>query len=157
MRVLSVIDSLAPGGAERSLVAVAPHLMARGVELRVVALKGGGELAPDLEGAGVEVVVAPASGRWQRSGRIEALVRAWSPDLVHTALFEADVAGRVAARRARVPVVSSLTNTSYGAEHAAQPGVSALRLRAAQAVDIASARLVRRFHAVSAVVADTMA
>ena len=39
VRVLYVIDSLVPGGAERSLATMAPHLIARGVDLDVAYLK----------------------------------------------------------------------------------------------------------------------
>jgi glycosyltransferase involved in cell wall biosynthesis len=48
-------------------------------------------------------------------------------------------------------------NETYGPEHRADPALSVLKLRAAQALDVATARLARRFHAVSEHVADTMA
>ena len=38
MRVLYLIDSLVPGGAERSLAAMAPHLVAGGIVLEVATL-----------------------------------------------------------------------------------------------------------------------
>ncbi|MDF2745204.1 MAG: hypothetical protein K0S88_6582, partial [Actinomycetia bacterium] len=38
MRVLYLIDSLVPGGAERSLAAMASHLVAGGIVLEVAAL-----------------------------------------------------------------------------------------------------------------------
>jgi hypothetical protein len=41
------------------------------------------------------------------------LIRRYQPDLVHTSLFEADLAGRLAAWRTRTPVMVSLVNTSY--------------------------------------------
>jgi glycosyltransferase involved in cell wall biosynthesis len=85
------------------------------------------------------------------------LVRSLRPDLVHTTLFESDVAGRIAAVSARVPVVSSLVNPEYGPEQFADPRLKWYKLRAAQAVDVTTARGVRRFHSISAYVAEVMA
>jgi glycosyltransferase involved in cell wall biosynthesis len=76
---------------------------------------------------------------------------------VHTTLFEADVAGRLAATLNGVPVTTSLVSETYGKSHLAQPGLSRSRVRAAQALDSATARLARRMHAVSTTVAETMA
>jgi glycosyltransferase involved in cell wall biosynthesis len=75
---------------------------------------------------------------------------------VHTTLFEADLAGRVAAASSRTPVVSSLVTVGYGISERREPGIRLARLLGAQLADIATARLVRRFHAVSGVVADVM-
>jgi len=48
MRLLYVIDSLAPGGAETSLAEMAPELVRRGVELHVLPLGSQRDLAPRL-------------------------------------------------------------------------------------------------------------
>jgi glycosyltransferase involved in cell wall biosynthesis len=161
MRVLQLIDSLAPGGAEQSLVALAPELRQRGIDIEVAYLGREATLAPRLEAAGVPVhALADDEGRRGRFGsvlRTRRWLRARRPDLLHTTLFESDQAGRVAATIARVPVVSSLVNVSYGEEHLADPGVRRSRLRGAQALDALTARRVVRFHAITDVVADTMA
>lgn len=65
------------------------------------------------------------------------LIRAPDLDLVHTTLFESDVAGRVAAARSCVPVASSLVNASYGHEHHEDPKLRGWQLRSAQLIDIA--------------------
>lgn len=156
-RVLYVIDSLAPGGAERSLVALAPRYAARGIELEVAYFHDRVGLQEDLAGSGAKLHgLAGAGGRvgWLR--RTERLVKERRPDLVHTTLFEADVAGRVAAAIRRRPVVSSLVNVAYGPEMLTDPGLRRWKVRGAQLVDGATARLVRRFHAVSYHVADVM-
>nr|MDQ3957312.1 glycosyltransferase family 4 protein [Actinomycetota bacterium] len=74
----------------------------------------------------------------------------------HTTLFESNLAGRVAAARLRIPVVSSMVNAEYGPEHFADPRLSAVRLRGAQAADVLTGRLVRRWHAITQFVADAM-
>jgi glycosyltransferase involved in cell wall biosynthesis len=62
----------------------------------------------------------------------------------------------MAAAAARVPVTSSLVNAAYGPEHLSAPNLRRWKVRAAQTADLASARVVRRFHAISGYVADTM-
>ena len=159
MRVLYLIDSLVAGGAERSLAAMAPHLVAGGLELEVATLHERPGVQDELTAAGVPLhALAGAGGRvgWVR--RAQQLIRERRPDLVHTTLFEADLAGRVAAALCRVPVVTSLVNVAYGPEQHADLGrVAAAKLRAAQLADGLTARRVVRFHAISAHVADVMA
>ena len=157
MRVLYVIDSVvASGGAERSLVALAPQLIARGVELDVRYLVERPGLQDELRKAGATVEVVGSASRLRRIGEIRSAVLATRPDLVHTTLFEADVTGRTAARLARTPVVSSLVNVAYGPEQRRDPRLSAAKLRGAQAIDAATARGVSRFHAITNYVADVM-
>jgi glycosyltransferase involved in cell wall biosynthesis len=158
LHVLYVIDSLVAGGAERSLVDLAPGLVRAGVRLEVAYLHDRPGLQDRLAAAGAELVCLDGPGGrmgWIR--RTRRLVAERRPDLIHTTLFEADVAGRTASILTRVPVVSSLVNPEYGPEQFADPRLSSWKLRAAQAVDVATARRVRRFHAVSEEVARVMA
>ena len=76
---------------------------------------------------------------------------------MHTTLFEADLAGRIAARLAGIPVVTTLAGIQYGPEQFGSGQVPRWKLHLAQATDIATGRLARRFHAVSRQVAETMA
>jgi len=156
VKVAQVIDSLVPGGAERSLVSIAPHLVDKGVDIVVVPLVDVDGLSGLLTAAGIPMRV---SGGRTRPARVKALadvITDLRPDLVHTTLFEADIAGRLAAAWRRVPVVTTLASTSYGPEHLARPGIRRHRLLAAQTADAVTARLARRFHAVSGAVAETM-
>jgi glycosyltransferase involved in cell wall biosynthesis len=159
LALLTVIDSLGPGGAERSLAALAPHYRELGIELHVVVLFDRPGLQDELRDAGASLssIGGSAKSRPTRVRQLSTLMRERRPDLVHTTLFEADVTGRVAAAIARIPCVSSLVNEAYGPEHAAEPGVRTSRLRLAQAVDAATARLTTRLHAVSEQVATVMA
>lgn len=157
MRVLYVIDSLQRGGAELSLAALAPGLIAQGVGLEVAHLHDRLGVSGELERAGAAVHSLSGSGGrlgWMRRAR--DLIGDVRPDLVHTTLFEADQAGRLAARSCGVPVVSSLVGMRFGDEQRSNPGVRVSRMRAAQGVDVLTSRLVRRFHAVSSAIALTM-
>lgn len=156
MRVLSVIDSLAPGGAERSLVDLARHLPDAGVAMTIATLYDRAGFTSELAAIGVPHHQLP-DGLRARVAALADLVRHERPDVLHTTLYEADVAGRLVGVRTRLPVVCSLTSTRYTAEQFAEPSVSAPKLRAAQAIDIVTARAVTRFHAVSDPVADAMA
>jgi glycosyltransferase involved in cell wall biosynthesis len=150
LHVLYLIDTLRPGGAERSLAALAPHYRDLGIKLDVATLVDTDGLQVELETGGAELFsVGPGGGRVGRARRFADLVRDRRPDLVHTTLFESDIIGRVGARAARTPVVSSLVNEAYGPEHAAEPGIRESRLRPAQALDALTARATVRMHAVS--------
>ena len=65
--------------------------------------------------------------------------------------------GRTAAAITRRPAVTTLANSSYSAAQFANPSIRRAKLRAAQLVDVLTARFARRFHAVSEQVAADMA
>ena len=156
LRILYLIDSLAGGGAERSLAALAPAYAARDLRLTVAYLHERPGVRADLEAAGA--AVRSLEGPWGLAGatvRARRLVTATRPDLVHTTLFEADLVGRAAA--GHVPVVTSLVNDAYGAAQADAPGLRRWKLGAARLLDAVSARRVVRFHAISGHVAALMA
>lgn len=159
MRVLYFISVLAPSGAEQSLVAMAPVLGHMGVTVDVVYLRERpGGLQHRLREAGVDVVsLAGAGGRVATARQALALVRHRRPDVIHTSLTEANLLGRMIGQLTRTPVVSTLTNVSYGPEQLADPSKTKSGIRARQVADLVTARGVTRFHAVTEVVADTMA
>lgn len=157
MRVLTVIDSLAVGGAERSLATLTPHLVDRGVEMHVAYLAERNGVGADLVAGGAALhSLAGPGGRLRAVLRTMRLIRELRPDVVHTTLFKADVIGRTAAWLARTPVISSFVTESYGPEHVSNPEYRRWKVRAAHLVDALTARFVVRFHAVSASSAAVM-
>ena len=157
MTILFVIDSLAPAGSEQSLATMTPFLVERGISVHVGFFGANGGVGDKLTDGGATLhPVGTSAGRVAKVRAVRRLIDAIRPDLVHTTLFEADVAGRVASWIERVPVVSSLVSEPYGPEHVRNPEYKAWKVRAAQLTDILTARLVRRFHAVSASAAATM-
>ncbi|MFM8305446.1 MAG: glycosyltransferase [Actinomycetota bacterium] len=155
LRVLHVIDSLARGGAETSLAAMAPHLLERGVALDIVALRDRPGLEDRVRSSGASLTVLTGTRRtwWHQ---VRTIVRQRRPDLVHTTLFEADLAGRIGARLAGAPVVSTLANDAYGPAHRAELAGRNLKLFGAQLADAATARLTTQLHAISFHVAEVM-
>ncbi len=172
MRILYLIPSLdGSGGAEQAVAGLVGPLAERGVQLQVVTFAPGpaspdhaepaADLSDQVRAAGAEVTALSPSpsgwiGRAQLTNSVRALVRRRRPDLVHTTLFDADLAGRLGARGARTRVVSSLVNVAYGPEQRANPALVAWKLEAARWADRLSALGVRRFHALSPYVAEVM-
>jgi len=157
LRLLYVIDSLVPAGAERSLVELSPELQRRGVDLQVAHLLDRPGLQDELAGTGASVIcLAGPGGRRGALTRVRRCIRQVQPQLVHTTLFEADVAGRVGAALERVPVVSSVVSDLYGPTHAGNPELVAWKVRATQVVNAATMRLTRRVHAVSVTAATAV-
>lgn len=157
MRVLTLIDSLAVGGAERSLAMMTPELVARGVEMHVAYLVRRDGVGPELEAGGATVhSLAGRGGRIKDVRRTMRLIRELQPDLLHTTLFEADIVGRIAGRLTGVPTISSFVTEAYGPEHYGNPEYNPVKVRGAHWVDVVTARFVTRFHAVSASAADVM-
>ncbi|MEM7287728.1 MAG: glycosyltransferase family 4 protein [Actinomycetota bacterium] len=155
--MLHLIDSLALGGTEQSLVTLAPALLEHGVDLHVATFADRSELALALRDIGVPVTVGLGSERRAAAHAATAHVRTVRPDLIHTSLFEATLAGVVAGRRAGVPVLTSLVSTEFGRTHYRAPGLRRHRVAGAHAAAVAAARRVTGFHAVSHHVRDTMA
>jgi glycosyltransferase involved in cell wall biosynthesis len=116
-RVLTVVDSLRRGGAERLIVTTHAFMDRERFELAVAALFPPYDLAGELRGLGIKVW--PLDTRGTRDMvravlRTRRAVRAFRPDIVHTHLFAANIAGRLAAGGR--PVITTLHNPDYGAE-----------------------------------------
>lgn len=157
-RLLLMLDSLAPGGAETSTVAMLPGLRDEGFEIDVAVLHDRGGLTGQVEGHGFVVhSLAGPGGRLGWVRRARKLLTEQPVDLVHTSLYEADVCGRTAAWTRRIPVVSTLASESYGFDHVGDPGLNQAKVRLGQALDASTARFAIRLHAVSDQVADSMA
>src|SRR5579875_2146781 len=149
MRVVQVVDSLAPGGAERSLAELVVPMLGLGAEVHFVLLHERDGLARQVEDSGASVHLAGGASRLSWLTGTTRLLRFIRPDLVNTTLFDSDLVGRAAARVAGVPCVTTLVNTPYGPEHGLEAGRFGVKIRAAQLADMATARLARRFRAVS--------
>lgn len=151
MRVLFSITSLGAGGTERSTALLLPHLRERGIEATVVCL------VHRDEGDEKNVIDQGFDVRVLRSGHVSGRVRELRavigevrPEVVHTAVFDADQVGRLAAVATGVPVLGSLVNTPYVAARLEDPNVDRWKLRGVRMIDSLTARtLSTHFHAVT--------
>lgn len=146
-----VLNSLAPGGTEKSTLALADPLRRFGVETRIVVLfPAKHSLESEAQDMGVDVTHLKSSTVFGRLRQLRRLIVRERPDVVHTALFDADLIGRLAAFRTGVPVISSFVSTPYDPVRLADPNISRWKLEVVRAVDAVTGRImVRRFHAVS--------
>jgi glycosyltransferase involved in cell wall biosynthesis len=160
MRLLVVIPGLGTGGGtERSLLEFVPKLVSVGIDVSIaymVQRPTGSEDQFQRAGADLHHITEHRMGGRIRG--VRRVIAARRPDIVHTMLYEADIAGRLAAWR--VPgcspvVLSSIVNTSYDPARLADPNVRAWKLRAVRLVDGWTARnLADHFHAITNAVKD---
>ncbi len=159
VKILFVIDSMGASGAEHSTAALLPKLRSDGHDVAVATLYDAGFGDEERLRSEAFAIVPITSRRFL--GRVRELrrrIKSYRPDVVHTALFDADLVGRVAAWRAGPVVVSSLVNTPYESVRLEDPGVRRWRLKIAQELDAFTIRfMVDRLHAVSAGVATVNA
>jgi glycosyltransferase involved in cell wall biosynthesis len=115
MQVLQIIDSLNVGGAQQLQLTLAQAARASGtLSLAVLSLRADGDstLARELRGLGVTVQSVPVPSPFHPAvvARLARCVRTVRPNVVHTHLTNANIAGAVAARLAGAPVVATLHN-----------------------------------------------
>jgi glycosyltransferase involved in cell wall biosynthesis len=112
LRILYLVTELDPGGAERQLVALATGLSRKRFDPAVASLAPLGALAKPLREAGIPVFSLAARGTTDLRvlPRLTRLLAETEPDLLHTFLFHANVAGRICARLAGLscPVAASV-------------------------------------------------
>ncbi len=107
MRIGYVIWSLSLGGAEQVVIRLATECARRGHSVVVMTLNRPGVFAEGLQKAGIPVLSVGKRGPFDLGviGRLAKEFRARQLDVVHTHLWGANFWGRLAARRARVPIV----------------------------------------------------
>lgn len=145
--VLLVISSLEHGGAQRQVVQLANHLDPARFEVHVCALSQVVPLASGLRQPEVQFHVVEKRGRFDVNTalRLARLMRELDVRIVHAFLFDAEMAVRLAAKLAHVPVVvSSERNSDYR-----RPALHAVCLRLTRSwfdVMIANSSAGKRFN-----------
>lgn len=157
MQILHVINQLSRAGAELSLEAVVLGTNDRSCRHGVAVLRADNDGLDRLAAAGVPTFV-PRTTLESLPARVRHVyraIRSFSPDLVHTTLFDADVAGRIAAKVSGVPALTSLVNTPYTSEALRDSGVHPAKLRAVRLIDrVLSRHATSAFHAITDTVAQ---
>ncbi len=112
MRVLYLIDSLGPGGAETLLAAYLRHLAANRVEpvVAVCQERLGNPLAEPIRSLGIPIIDLGIDRLRQRGAyrKVARLIDEVEPHIVHTQLEFSNVLGTIAAHRRGIPAVSTL-------------------------------------------------
>ncbi len=111
LRVAHLITLLEPGGAQRNTLYTVAHLDRAAFRPALICGRGG-ELDGEAEASGVPVTFVDSLVRpmdpWRDTRALGALtreLRAMRPDIVHTHSSKAGILGRLAAWRAKVPVI----------------------------------------------------
>jgi len=105
IRVLHVIATLDPAGAERQMVQLCRRLDSAIFEPRVCCLTRGGPLEAPLADSGVQVSILHKRGKCDPGAilGLRRLIRQVQPDILHTWLPTANTIGRLAALGCRIP------------------------------------------------------
>lgn len=115
VRLLHVITRLPVGGAERLIADTVRKLDRKRYESLVCCIQARGEIAAEIERAGVAVLCLERmqSRRfdWGAIGALARLLHGERIDLMHSHLYHANLYGRLACLRAGVPAVVSVHNT----------------------------------------------
>ena len=111
MKVLHLINTLSAGGAELHLLTLCRYLRDQGNDVAVACLrekvKGSRSLRPDFESENIRVMNLEADSRYNLGflGRLLSLVRRERPEILHTHLPRADIAGALVSRPASRPAL----------------------------------------------------
>lgn len=154
------MPGLSGGGTERSMRELVPTLVGHHIDVSIVYMvQRPTDDVGHLERAGARLHLVPKRRLDAHVLGIRRVIALERPDIVHTSLYEADIAGRAAAWRApggRRVVLSSIVNTSYDPARVGDPNVPAWKLRGVRMIDGWTARnLTDHFHAVSHAVKDS--
>ena len=153
LHVLAVIDSLAQGGAERSLLDTATRVHDDGITVTIATLHDESEGFPPGD---VERLRIGARTPIERIRRLRALIRSGRFDLVHTTLIVSGITGRLAAWGTGVPVLSSIVNTTYDPARLADPNLTGWKVEWIRRIDGWTARhLTTQLHAITGAVRDS--
>ncbi len=119
MRVLSVIETLGNGGAERVLVNTLPELQSLGIECEVAILFDRDELADELEAKGVKVHRLDLCCKWnviEGIFKLMLLLKENDYDIIHAHLFFAYFyTGLVKLFSSNLKTVTTFHNLAYNA------------------------------------------
>lgn len=98
MRILYVITDLKTGGVPLHVYRLASYLAGQGDTVGVVSLSPPGPVSEMLQDAGVPTWACHARGwwDWRVFDRLAAVIRNFAPDVLHSLLFHANMAARLA-------------------------------------------------------------
>ena len=112
IKVLRIISSLPIGGVEKTLLSLLPRLNKEGFDVSICCLYKRGDLAKEMENAGIPVHFIGMRSRidfdlkyFNGIRKLVDFLKREKIDIVHTHMYKANIPGRIAALLARVPVI----------------------------------------------------
>ncbi len=112
VRILRIIPSLEMGGVERTLTSILPRLDKYQYKVYLCCLFKRDKLADTIESLNIPIIKFKMRARLDFDGkyiagimRLARLMKKMQIDIVHTHLYRANLAGRIAAKLAGVPII----------------------------------------------------
>jgi glycosyltransferase involved in cell wall biosynthesis len=158
IRVMFAISQLdATGGAGRSLAELIAGVRQAGVVTEFACFQRSSTgLEDEFQRAGGRVHILGADHLLRAVWKLRRLILARRPHILHTTLYAADQAGRLAAWRTPTRVVSSIVNPTHDPSVIADPTCSPWRRRTLWAIDGFTARhFTARLHAITGAVKES--
>ena len=115
LSVIHLVEDLKTGGAERVIADIVEGLDRKRFEARVWCVARGGETADELRENGIEVRILgiPSYHNPLNIIRLSGLLKKEKPDIVHTHGYFASVIGRLAAKKAGLPIIITHVHSTY--------------------------------------------
>ncbi len=115
LHIIHILPALPFGGAERCVVDIV-NQASTDFRFTILTFSNQLALAEEITNPTCGLKIVPKRGKLALDlvGRLEQTLVELRPDIVHTHLFAGDVWGRLAARRLRVPVVTTEHNLNIG-------------------------------------------
>ncbi|PKV63219.1 glycosyltransferase [Pontibacter ramchanderi] len=113
-KILFVIDTLNIGGAEKSILEMAPYFTH--ITPIVVHLYKGDILKKDYEAQGIKVISLNITGGYSFRSAIKKLrkvIKDEQPDLIHSSLLRSSLVSRWVSHWDKIPHIGSFVNDSY--------------------------------------------
>ncbi|MDR7542815.1 MAG: glycosyltransferase [Armatimonadota bacterium] len=143
--VLHVLDTLGTGGAERQLATFLRRSDPQRFRHVVCTLGAGGPVESELIATGVRICnlgVGSRMGLVRSVAGLRRVVQEVRPHVIHATLFRPGVAARIVGRWCRIPVITSLVNTTYEPEwRLDNPRLTPWKVWSVQAIDRVTTRL----------------
>ena len=116
IRVVSLINNLAPAGAEKVLLQIADNIDKNKFDLSVCCLEKDVTLAKDFEAAGARVFSLGIAGKYDITvlWKLYRFLKKGDFDILHTHLSYANILGRIIGRAAGVPAIVSAHHNDRG-------------------------------------------
>ena len=93
-KILYLIPRLTTGGAEILVLGYVRALRARGIDVAVGSIVGGGELLSEFQALQIPLMIGEAGvlGFWRTLKKLKTFAREFQPTTIHSHVFSADVA-----------------------------------------------------------------
>ena len=136
-KVLFVIDTLATGGAEKSILEIASRF--REYQPVVCHIYNDESLKAAYQEKGIEVISLGVPGRYNfrlAAQRLSHVIDRLKPAIVHSTLFRSDVICRWLKGSNKIPLINSLVNNSYHpSRYRNASAIMRMKLMFVQAID----------------------